>query len=535
MPTLMDRLRRRPPETNIERKTETGLEVYHPNVVGLNDVLNSMGIVEVADGGYVLVEGGPAKKLYDPSDAQDPALPYIAEMGRTGATAYSWYLRQEYNPKLIGNLGILKYDEMRRSDATVRSSLRMVKTPLVAARWFVEPASEKKKDQTIAKFISDNLFCWMSTSWLQVLNEALLMLDYGYYMFEKVYDVRVVNGKERIVWKKFAPRHPLDVKQWHWDAGGGPLGVTLYTDFGGTGSVTLPMDSIALFTHEKEAGNIFGLSVLRSAYKHWYFKENLYKIDAIQKERHGIGIPIIKLPMGFNANDKSLAHEIGMNLRTNEKAHVVLPPMWDISFADLKSNPVDALQSANHHADMIYENILVEFLRTSNGRSTTDNPDAAYEMFLRSCHYLAEIVRDVMNQYCIPQLVNMNWANVDDYPELKVRRIGDVQDWRTLSFAIRNFVGAGVMTPDSELEDWIRDEMDMPRQDPATARTLATPQGQQAAKNKLTQQSNQVAEEQAQNQPDSVGAPQPGLGRQAPAANGRQQPTSQAGNDKRGN
>src|SRR5690606_25354998 len=182
-------------------------------------------------------------------------------------------------------------------------------------------------------------------------------LDFGYYMFEKVY----VERDGLIEWQKFAPRHPLDCSGWVWDEHGGPVGARFDSE-DGLSDIFIPIEKLAVFTFDREAGDIRGMSVLRSAYKHWYFKENLYKIDAIQKERHGVGVPIIKLPPGYTPNDRIVAHELGRNLRSNEKAHVVLPPFWEVMFAKLEGQHVDALQSAEHHSRMIFQNILGEFM-----------------------------------------------------------------------------------------------------------------------------------------------------------------------------
>jgi hypothetical protein len=49
----------------------------------------------------------------------------------------SWYYPQtlpEYNPDLIGKSGIRVFDRMKRSDAQVRGSLRMVKAPILSAQ-----------------------------------------------------------------------------------------------------------------------------------------------------------------------------------------------------------------------------------------------------------------------------------------------------------------------------------------------------------------------------------------------------------------
>jgi hypothetical protein len=395
------------------------------------------------------------------------------EIGYTGPSNWTGFMREEYNTALREVQGMQKYDQMRRSDASVRSSLRLMKTPILAARWYVQPLSYSTRDKMIAKFIHNCLFHYMTISWPQVVFESLLMLDFGHYMFEKVYALREIDGEQRLVYQKLAPRHPMDIEQWLWDDRGGPRGIRMYSPSKENPYVDIPIEKLAIFSFDREGGDLRGISALRSAYKHWYFKENLYKIDAIQKERHGIGIPIIKLPPGFSEPDKAIAHELGRNLRTNEKAHVVLPPMWEILFAKLEGQPVNALESAQHHSEMIYQNVLGEFMYGTQGATN----EAKLAIFNKSVAYVAEIIRDVFNKYCIPDLVLANFdITPDEIPEVRVRRIGDTQDWRTLSFAVRNLVGAGALQVDDPLETFLRDEMDLPPLDESTIREVATPQ-----------------------------------------------------------
>jgi hypothetical protein len=420
-----------------------------------------------SDGGAMVVTRTPKALADYPILDRTPERPSLRELGTTGQTNFGFMAREDYNPELRGLQGLRIYDRMRKSDAQVRATLRLVKTPVLAARWYVDAASPSTQDEKIAKWIDDNLNKWMTYSFNQFLTEILLMLDYGFYAFEKVFTYR--EGK--VMWQKFAPRHPTDVTKWDFDKHGGLKGMyvsePMHYD-----EIYIPVDKLAVFTFEMEAGDVEGTSVLRSAYKHWYFKDNFYKIDAIQKERHGIGIPMIVLPPNFTEEDKRLADEIGRNLRTNEKAHVVLPPLWELSFLKLEGQPVNAIESINHHDVMIARNILGQFLNSPQGTSQEEQQ----QLFLKATRYIADMIRDIINKYCIPQIVNWNWGEVDEYPELKVRRIGDTVDWRTISFAIRNFVGSGIIVPDDPLESWVRQELDLPKADPASERIIVAPQ-----------------------------------------------------------
>lgn len=465
--------------------------------VGLAELLDTHDIVSVHKG-----EGsaGSDFMVVTPkalsSSSLDVTVP-MREIGSASPSPFTSWIRQEYNFDLQGLNGLRIYDKMRRNDGTVRGTLRLVKTPVLAANWYVEPAGDKAIDQVKADFVWKNLTQWMSISWSQFLTESLLCLDFGYYMFEKVFDwgENVTSdpaAKGKIVWKKFAPRHPMDVKMWFFDENGGPAMVELWPqnifastvmggvvnhDNGGTGNafydVQIPIEKLLVFTFDKEAGNIEGVSVLRSAYKHWYYKDNLYKIDAIQKERHGIGIPIIKLPLNFTDDDRVLADELGRNLRTNERAHVVLPPNWAIEFAQFTGRQaVNAIASIEHHDEQIAKNVLATFL--GSGQSTKEEDQS---LFLKGTRFIADVVLDTINNHAIPQLIDYNWGrHGNGYPRLRARRIGEQADWRTMSFAVRNYVGAGIIRPDDKLEAAIRDEMGLPPIDEATIRQAATPQ-----------------------------------------------------------
>ena len=151
-------------------------------------------------------------------------------------------------------------------------------------------------------------------------------------------------------------------------------------------------------TNKNSQVNVEGMSVLRSAYKHWYYKEQLYKIDAIQKERHGIGVPVVKLPVGFTSSDLATAHNLGRNLRTNERAHIVLPPLWEIMFAKLEGHVVDAIKSIEHHDKQIEKNVLGSFM---DGGGSKDDDQI---MFMKATRFIADVVCDVINNYLIPDI-----------------------------------------------------------------------------------------------------------------------------------
>lgn len=435
-------------------------EYVEAKQTSFSEALRTMDVVEAR---YDPVHGSYVVMAERTSQEQGVSL---RELGYSSPSPFTAWTREEWNPKLRDKQGLREYYKMKRQDGIIRGALRLLKTPIQAGRWFVEPGTDSARDAKIATFVEQNLFEQMNVSWSNFLNDVLLMCEYGHMVFEKVWK-QSNDGKIRL--QKLAPRHPLDVRDWKYDDNGGPDGVVMepteMTGIMGPG-VFIPIEKLAIFALEPEAGDLRGISVLRSAYKHYFYKDTLYKIDAIQKERHGIGVPIIKLPPNFNETDKRLADEIGRNLRTNEKSHIIIPPMWEIMFAKLEGQPVDCMKSIDHHNKQIMANILAPFLEESSvDPKSTD-------MFLKSTRYIALSICDIINHHIIPQLVDMNFYLGPNrkYPMLRVRRIGEWEDIRTMSFALRNFVGAGSVIPDDVLEDFLRRELDLPMRDAETGR-----------------------------------------------------------------
>jgi hypothetical protein len=444
------------PETSTDAPVVSESAGPESKVVSLQEVLGTHELVDVTDDGVVIV-----RQLDEPE---------LRELGTASHSPFTSRLRAEYNSDLMGRNGLRKYDEMRKGDGTVRGTLREVKTPILSARWFVQAKSDSVRDQNAADFVWWNLQEAMSIPFGQIIQECLLMLEFGYYMFEKVWIEDRWNSKDVLRWQKLAPRHPTDVVEWHYDKHGGPDFVDMEPiDPYDADPVPIDIEKLLVFSFDKEAGNIEGISLLRSAYKHWYYKEMLYKIDAIQKERHGIGVPVIKLPPNFTRDDRLLAQAMGRNLRTNETAHLVLPPNWEVFFAKLEGQPVDALKSAEHHDLQIQKNIMAPFL---------NKPVGADEMgtFHAACRFIADLIADTFNKYAIPQLIGHNFERVG-VPRLRVTGVGSKADLRTLSFALRNFVGAKLIEPDDRLEEYLRDIADLPPKDEATVRReIVTPQ-----------------------------------------------------------
>jgi Protein of unknown function (DUF935) len=414
-------------------------------------------------------------------------------------------------PQLVSAFQRIQTYAQMMNDAGVDVSMRVAKTPVLGADFFVEPYSTTNPmDVEIAEFISANLFEGMSAPFINSLEDILHLYEDGYSVVEKVYEQRewapkrqFSNTRNYTMLRKLAFRPASTIKNFEYDDNGGPVKLVqnaIQADQS-VKEVDLEIANIIVFTMNRRGGDLTGKSLLRTAYPHWYYKTHFYKLDGIQKERNSLGVPKGKLLPGFTAADKEAMRTLLRNLRNNEEAFMLLTPNVEVEFAELQNQPINVLESASHHNVMIMMNVLAQFLTLGvegqgGGRATAG---AQTDIFMKALKHVASYIADCLNMYLIPELVVWNYPT-KNFPKLKVRNIGETRDLQMLGSAIANLYAQGAITPDTETENWVRSVFDMPSTTATPvpkAKTKANGQGNPAnvpapAKGNVSQQSDKV-------------------------------------------
>lgn len=381
------------------------------------------------------------------------------ELGSTGTTFFGGSLSEnEYNTDLRGSKGIAIYDKMRRSDARVASTLKYCELPLRAVTWSVEPASDDNRDEEIAQALEDNLF-GMSITWDSFLHHVLLMLPFGFSLFEKVWDIQ--DGQVR--YRKLAPRLPSTLYQWDLDENGGLNGIKQATWKGGKYEIiSIPSEKLLVFTNEKEGSNFEGISILRTAYKHWYYKDNLYRIDGIAAERHALGIPHFTTPGNATKEEKDKLDEIGQRLYAQEQGFVRTADGYTFEVKGLSGTIKDIMPSIQHHDKKIAESVLADFIDLGAGdRGSWALSKDKSSFFLMALKSVAVNIQDTMNAYVIPQWVDYNYPNVQAYPKLTAGKL-ETRNMKEYADAIVELLTSGGLTPGEDIENNLRDMLELP-------------------------------------------------------------------------
>lgn len=406
--------------------------------------------------------------------------PDLQERGVPGTQFFAGFLgSDEYVPELQGSKALDVFDKMRRSDGMVKAVLAALKQPIMGAQWSVEPGSDAAggaSGQQIADHFARNLFDGMSMSWRDHLRQALTHLDFGFYVSEVVWHVVERDGRLCYEIRKLAPRLQRTIYKWNLADDGGLRGVTQQLFSGTLKTVEIPVDKLLVFTNEKEGANWQGTSALRPAYKHWFFKDHLYRFQGIQAERHATGIPTITLPDGKDDNTNlQRAEDIVYGVRTHERGGVVLPFGYTFDMKGMDGRPLDLMPAILHHDRAIALSVLAHQLSlgaSAEGSNALSVDQSTF--FLLAEKTIANHIADIHNRYLIPRWVEYNYGPVEALPKLRVGRV-ETRGLEKLWNALGSAAGQLIITPDDPLEDALREDAGLPRRDPATARRRAQP------------------------------------------------------------
>ncbi len=385
-------------------------------------------------------------------------------LGGSGTASFGGFIFEDFNSDFNGQQAVRIYEQMRRTDATVNATLSALKLPILATERTIESGDAKdQRANDIAEFVRKNLFDELDGGFTNFLRQALTYLDFGFGYFEKVYEVR--DGMMHL--KSLAFRQQSAHQKWQ-TADGKP-GVTqqlISTEGMENPNTTpsIPMEKLVLFVNNKEGDNYQGISVLRSAYKHFYIKDQLYRIDNIRHER-GAGILTITLPEGAGDEDMSAATELGEFFKTNEKAYMIFPkPNWkvDMLTAGMSDQSGAIMESVLHHDRQITLNILAQFLNLGSGDTgsfaLSKDQTSFFGLYLEA---VGNYVQEVINTQLIKELVDFNYGPQENYPKLVFSSMGDV-DFKEMSEVLLSLTQSGLVENNPELKVWVAKMFKLP-------------------------------------------------------------------------
>lgn len=407
----------------------------------------------------------------------------MKEYGRIGQKRWNGVFSEEFLPELNGLKGIKVYKEMASNDDTVGSILFAIKMLIRNVTWTVEPGGPSAKDQQAATFIEENMDD-MSTTWTDTISEILSFLTYGWSYHEIVYKRRMGASRNKqlkskfsdglIGWQKLPIRAQDTLYKWEYDNDDNLVGMTQQPP-PSFEMLTIPLSKALLFRTESSKDNPEGRSILRTAYRSWYFKRRIQEIEAIGIERDLAGLPVIYVPEDIHIFDQedeeaqkifAACTTMVKNIRRNEFEGLVLPSDYKMELlASAGTRQLDPGLVIQRYSTAIAQTVMADFIMLGHeGVGSFALSADKTELFSTAIGAYLDIICETFNNHAIPQLIDLNGTHFNGLTDYPVLRHGDVdnRDLTALGTFLKDMVGTGIIIPDESLEDFVRDAANLP-------------------------------------------------------------------------
>ena len=407
------------------------------------------------------------------------------EIGRLGQYRYGSYVSgsiffEEFLPELRGTRGVQAYTEMADNDATVGAILFAIEMLMRQCEFHVEPAGSGEKDREAAEFV-ESCMNDMERTWADTLSEILSFMTYGWSYHEIVYKRRcgkssspVTNSKYSdglIGWRKLPIRSQDTLFGWEYKDGTDELlGMTQAPppDFK---HLTIPIEKALHFRTRSRKDNPEGRSILRTAYRAYYFKKRLEEIEGYGMERDLAGFPVLYAPADMDVWDDTpemqqtlaRAERIVSSIRRDAREGLVLPGGengWKLELISSGSRrQFDTNAIIDRYDKRIATSVLADFVML--GQQAVGSfalADSKTQIFAMAIGTYLDVICEVFNNQGIPKLIDLNgehFNGITDYPKMVHGDI-DEPDLQQFASFVKEMVGAGVIIPDDAIEKEIR-------------------------------------------------------------------------------
>jgi hypothetical protein len=408
------------------------------------------------------------------------------EIGSSGLRRSGGIINEEFLPNLQGVKGFKVYREMRDNDPVVGAMLYAIDKVITRLEWKID--GEDERTVTFVQECLDD----MSDSWDATLQNILSMLVYGWSFHEIVYKIRGgMTGDpkthsrfndNRIGWRKWPVRAQETLQEWMLDDRGGIQGM-IQMDPSGGGLHRIPIEKAVLFRTTTNRNNPEGYSLLRNAYRPWFYKRRIEEIEAVGIERDLAGLPMAYVPPEYlmstaNPAQKAVLQaitDIVQNVKRNEQEGIVFPAAYDDNgnrIFDLTllsasgSRQFDTGAVIQRYDQRIAMSLLSDFLLLGSDRvGSFALGTAKVDLWTLAVDSIAKTIAEVVNQFAIPRLLKLNAMRMDRMPELTYGQVSSVELSEVADY-VSKLMGVGAIMPDPALEGHLRSLGDLPDSEP---------------------------------------------------------------------
>lgn len=437
------------------------------------------------------------------------------QLGTTGLRRYGPYVYEEFLPELRWPYAGKIYQEMADNDPVIGAILYLAEMLIRGTTWTVEPASTSAEDVEAARFL-ESCMNDMDMSWANTISEILSMLTYGFSFHEIVYKVRrgpneVSNRYKskysdgRIGWRRLPIRAQTSLHEWKFNSEGD---VTAFVQMAEPDFklVTIPMSKGLLFRTRVSRDNPEGKSLLRNAYRPWFFKKHFEEIEGIGIERDLAGFPVLKAPQDldlWNEDDdrmvalRTRAEELVASVRRDSEEGILLPYGWELSLLSSgSSRQINIGETIDRYDNRIAITMLSDIILIGNNKAGSFAlADTKQSMLAAALQAQLQNISDVFNNKAVPDLFSYNYfPNITGFPKIVPGQI-QTPSLKELALVLRA-MGLNI-AGDMKLQNYLRHILGMPDLDEETFESVY--QGQTSANNNNAGDSTDEFDDTAEN------------------------------------
>lgn len=442
------------------------------------------------------------------------------QLGVSGLRHQGPYVYEEFLPELRWPWAGKVYQEMSDNDPVIGAILYLAEMLIRGTTWSVEPASQSAEDIEAADFLTSCMHD-MDTSWANTICEILSMLTYGFSFHEEVYKVRrgpnETSGRYkskytdgRIGWRCLPVRAQCSLHEWEFDAHGD---VTAFVQMAEPDYKVrrIPMSKGLLFRTRISRDNPEGKSLLRNAYRPWFFKKHFEEIEGIGIERDLAGFPVLTAPDNmdlWNDEDERMvalrtrAEELVGSVRRDSEEGVLLPYGWDLKLLSSgSSRQINIGETIDRYDNRIAITMLSDIILIGNNKAGSFAlADTKQSMLAAALQAQLQNIADVFNSKAVPDLFSYNVFNgITDLPKIVPGQI-QTPSLKELALVLRA-MGLNI-AGDMHLQNYLRHLLGIPDLDEETFKEVYRNQG--ADKNPNNAGVNQTSTADGTRKPDDT-------------------------------
>lgn len=393
------------------------------------------------------------------------------DQGVSGTEIFSGYLNaDDHNTDWVDNKQVDNVQKMLLSDALIKASSYSFLLPILAGEYAIEPASDQPIDREIAEFVEKNYFENQNFNWNDIIRQVLDYLYYGFTIMSKSYGMNRKTNDGKWWLNRFEYLKPDTWERMYPDKDG-DLGYIEQFAFDWTTQefkdFRIDAENLFLIVNERKGKNYKGISLLRPVWGHFKLKQLFMKIHAAEIERWGIGMPVGTLNNDQKKGELQNALE---SIRAHEKSYLIKTPDYEVDVLRHEVRGDSTLRGIAYHDSQIntaFQRTFMALGDKGGGSSSFALAETMEGPFYDSVGVVAKHVETTFNvgfekMEHIRQLVNENWANVDEYPKLVIRP-KSIRNLFKVIASLPALVTAGILTPDDESENAIRESLDLPK------------------------------------------------------------------------